>query len=67
MCHADLSPVESPNGNDSTADEPDSNPSTPSIEPVSEPTEQPTVELTAIPSPNETVQRHSSCARQPVN
>ena len=64
----DLPPVEPSNGNDSTAVEPDSNPSTPITEPVSEPsTEQPTVEPTVVNSPDKTVQRRSSRARQPVD
>ena len=63
-----LPPVESPNGNDSTAVEPDPNPSTPNSEPLSEPSnEQPTVETPVVPSLNETECRRSSRARQPVD
>lgn len=64
----DLPSVESPNGDDSTAVEPDSNRSTPVSEPSSEPSnEQPTDESPIVPSLNETEHRRSSRAHQPVD
>ena len=63
----DHSPVEPPNGNDTTAVETDSNPSTPNHEPSAEPSnEQPTLESPVVTSLTETEHR-SSRTHQPVD